>query len=141
MRDITFTLVVDDFGIKYTNQDDLDHLLAALHKHYTISVDLTGSKYLGLDIAWDYYNRTNGLVAVISHILNVILSSRRSQNRRSLLQLPRGVRTCLAEMGHPQPTPPVMTNISTAAGTCNDTIKQGCSKAMDMRFYWVRNHI
>jgi Reverse transcriptase (RNA-dependent DNA polymerase) len=49
-RDITFTLVVDDFGIKYTNQDDLDHLLASLRKHYTISVDLTGSKYLGLDI-------------------------------------------------------------------------------------------
>jgi hypothetical protein len=33
-------------------------VLAALRKHYTISVDLTGSKYLGLDIAWDYVNRT-----------------------------------------------------------------------------------
>jgi hypothetical protein len=28
-RDITFSLVVDDFGIKYTNRDDAIHLLAA----------------------------------------------------------------------------------------------------------------
>ena len=29
-RDISFTLVVDDFGIKYTNQVDVDHLVAAV---------------------------------------------------------------------------------------------------------------
>jgi Reverse transcriptase (RNA-dependent DNA polymerase) len=57
-RDITFTLVVDDFGIKYTKEEDLDHLLSVLRQHYTISVDPTGSKYLGLDILWDYNART-----------------------------------------------------------------------------------
>jgi hypothetical protein len=29
-RDITFSLVVDDFGIKYTNHDDAIHLITAL---------------------------------------------------------------------------------------------------------------
>ena len=33
----TFTLAVDDFGIKYLNQDYLDHLLNDLKKYYTIS--------------------------------------------------------------------------------------------------------
>jgi len=32
-RDITFCLVVDDFRIKYTNKDDLNHLLTALQQH------------------------------------------------------------------------------------------------------------
>jgi hypothetical protein len=39
-RDISFTLVVDDFGISYCKKSDLDHLLAALTSHYTISTDL-----------------------------------------------------------------------------------------------------
>ncbi|KAG7345659.1 hypothetical protein IV203_033190 [Nitzschia inconspicua] len=29
-RPIAFSLVVDDFGVKYVNQDDVDHLLATL---------------------------------------------------------------------------------------------------------------
>jgi len=35
-RDITFCLIVDDFGIKYTQKDDLDHSLRVLknaHRH------------------------------------------------------------------------------------------------------------
>jgi hypothetical protein len=310
-RDISFTLVVDDFGIKYTNQDDLDHLLASLRKHYTISVDLTGSKYLGLDIAWDYTNRTcdismpgyierallrfqhaspakpqdsphyaerpiygaavqltaapdhspplspgdtkrvqeilgtllyyaravdctmlpaigslaseqakgtkntmrkivqllnycashpdavvrytasdmvlhvesdasyqsetkarsrvagyhylgpnpaaestngdkapdiptNGPVTVISHILNVVVSSAAEAETAGLYYNCReacAIRTCLEEMGHPQPATPVVTDNSTAVGICTDTIKQRCSKAMDMRFYWVRDRV
>ena len=36
-RCTTFTLAVDDFGIKHFNQDYLDHLINALKTHYTIS--------------------------------------------------------------------------------------------------------
>ena len=50
----TFTLAVDDFGIKHFNQDDLDHLINALKTHYTISEDPTGSHYCGLQIYWNY---------------------------------------------------------------------------------------
>jgi hypothetical protein len=57
-RPITFTLVVDDFGIGYSNRADLDHLLHALQQHYKISTDLTGSTYIGLHIEWDYTNST-----------------------------------------------------------------------------------
>jgi hypothetical protein len=31
-RPISFTLVVDDFGVKYTDQGDVDHLIGSLKK-------------------------------------------------------------------------------------------------------------
>ena len=30
MRPISFTLVVNDFGVKYVNKDNVDHLIASL---------------------------------------------------------------------------------------------------------------
>ena len=38
-RQTCFTLCVDDFGIKYYNRADADHLFNALRDMYTISVD------------------------------------------------------------------------------------------------------
>jgi hypothetical protein len=49
------------------------------------------------------------------------------------------LRTTLEEMGHPQPATPVQTDNSTACGIANDNIKQQRSRAIDMRFYWVRD--
>ncbi len=48
-----FTLVVDDFGIKYLTRDGADHLIAALQTKYKITIDWTGQKYLGMDIEFD----------------------------------------------------------------------------------------
>jgi hypothetical protein len=42
-------------------------------------------------------------------------------------------------MGYPQPPTPVVTDNSTAAGIANATVKQRRSKAIDMRYYWVRD--
>jgi hypothetical protein len=43
-RPIIFTLAVDDFGIKYINEDDKNHLVGTLRKKYVISNNMTGSK-------------------------------------------------------------------------------------------------
>jgi hypothetical protein len=53
-RPIAFALVVDDFGIKYTNRDDAIHLLSALEELYTVTTDWTGSLYLVMTLTWDY---------------------------------------------------------------------------------------
>jgi hypothetical protein len=50
-------------------------------------------------------------------------------------------RTTLIEMGHPQPPTPGQTVNSTAYGIVNSSIRQRRSRAMDMRFYWVRDHV
>ncbi len=56
-RPIAFTLVVDDFGVKYKGKEHADHLLAALSELYTMTADWTGSKYLGIVINYDRTNR------------------------------------------------------------------------------------
>ena len=50
-----FSLVVDDFGVKYTNMDGVNHLIQTAS---TITVDWTGSKYLGFSIDFDQRHRT-----------------------------------------------------------------------------------
>jgi hypothetical protein len=57
MQNICLTLVVDDFAIKYTKQEDAQHLIDALEKDYTISTDWDATKYIGLTIDWDYAKR------------------------------------------------------------------------------------
>ena len=51
------------------------------------------------------------------------------------------IRTLLLELGNPQNANPIQVNNSTADGFANDTIKQKRSKAIDMRFYWIRDRI
>ena len=47
--------------------------------------------------------------------------------------------TLLRELGHPQPATPIQVDNSTANGFANNIIKQKRSKAIDMRFYWIRD--
>ncbi len=51
------------------------------------------------------------------------------------------IRQSLADMGHPQQTTPVITDNSTACGIANQTMKQQRSRAMDMRYHWVRDRV
>ena len=53
-RKTTFTLVVDDFGVQYFNKEDADHLIDAIKESYPVKVDWTGSKYVGIDLKWNY---------------------------------------------------------------------------------------
>ncbi len=36
---ISFTLLVNHFGVKYVNQEDVDHLIALIKKTYTLTAD------------------------------------------------------------------------------------------------------
>jgi hypothetical protein len=49
-----FTLVVDNFGIRYTNKQDVDDLIAIINKEYKCSQDWTGNRYIGLTLNWNY---------------------------------------------------------------------------------------
>ena len=56
-RPISFSLVVDDFGVKYVGKQHITHLINALKENYEISQDWAGSKYCGLELDWDYKRR------------------------------------------------------------------------------------
>jgi hypothetical protein len=51
------------------------------------------------------------------------------------------LRQTLHNLGHPQSTTPIRTDNSTADGIANDTIKQQRSRAIDMRYHWVRDRV
>jgi hypothetical protein len=51
------------------------------------------------------------------------------------------LRQTLKDMGYPQPTTPIQTDNSTAAGLANNTIKQNKSRHIDMRYHWIRDRV
>jgi hypothetical protein len=56
-RPISFTLVVDDFGVKYIGAEHVQHILQVLKQDYEIEEDWEGTCYLGITIDWDYKKR------------------------------------------------------------------------------------
>jgi hypothetical protein len=44
-RPIAFSLVVDNFGVKYVGCKHAEHLVATLQKSYSITTDWTSSEY------------------------------------------------------------------------------------------------
>jgi len=51
------------------------------------------------------------------------------------------LRNTLHDMGYPQPATPTQVDNACAVGLANDAVKQRRSKAIDMRFYWVRDRV
>ena len=54
---ILFALVADGFGIKSTSDSATSHLLQAIREKYQITVDPSGTKFLGFVLDWDYSTR------------------------------------------------------------------------------------
>ena len=89
----------------------------------------------------DHYPNNNGAVLTIVQIIKAVMSSAAEAelgalyiNARELIPL----RHLLIEMGHPQPPTPIQTDNSTALGVVINTIQPKRTKAMDMRFHWLR---
>jgi hypothetical protein len=51
---ISFTLVINDFGIKYVGKEHALHLSNILKENYKISEDWSGTKFIRLTFEWDY---------------------------------------------------------------------------------------
>ena len=51
------------------------------------------------------------------------------------------IRNILEDLGHKQPPTPIQADNACAVGIANESIKLKRSKAMDMRFYWVRDRV
>ena len=52
-----FTLVVDDFGVKYVGEEHMMHLKKVLEEHYNITTKWEGRRYIGTILDWDYKRR------------------------------------------------------------------------------------
>jgi hypothetical protein len=83
----------------------------------------------------------NGAIHVPCHIMREVLSSAAKAKLAGVFH--NGKEACalhayLTKLSQPQPPAPIQIDNSTAAGIANDSIKQKCSKAMDMHFYWIQ---
>ncbi len=79
---ISFTLVIDNFVIKYIGKENVTHLISILKKHYEVKKDWEGRQYLGITMDWDY------------------------RNHKVHLSMPEYVERALAQFGHPLPVKP-----------------------------------
>ena len=57
LRDISFKLVLDNFGINYTNKDDVNHLTSIMRSKSKFKVDFHAKQNIGINLEWDYIKR------------------------------------------------------------------------------------
>ena len=84
----------------------------------------------------------NGAVLNIAHIIKHVMSSATEAELAALYIMAREavyIRIILEEMGHKQPPTPLQTDNSAACGVVNGKIQPKRTKAMDMRFHWLRD--
>jgi hypothetical protein len=87
---------------------------------------------------------TNGAILIISKVLKHVMSSAAEAEIGAVfINTKEGavLRTTLEELGHKQPPTPMDTDNTTATGYSNGTIKQKRTKAMDIRFYWIKDRV
>jgi hypothetical protein len=70
-RPITFSLVVDDFAVKYVGKKHADHFRNALLKTYELTTDWAATVYSGMTLKWDYKNRTCD-ISMPGYVSNVL---------------------------------------------------------------------
>ena len=84
----------------------------------------------------------NGAVHNTSSIIKAVMSSAAEAELGALYINAREavpMRLLLEEMGHPQPKTSIQTDNTTALGVVSNTVQPKRTKAMDMRFHWLRD--
>jgi hypothetical protein len=86
----------------------------------------------------------NGAIHIVSSIMRKVLSSATEAKVGACFHNAQDacpLFVTLKEMNWPQPPTPIQVDNSCAHGIINDTVKERRSKAIDMRFYWVRDRV
>ena len=86
--------------------------------------------------------RNNGAILNIAHIIKHVMSSETEAELGALYIMAREavyIRIILEEMGHKKPPTPMQTDNATANAVVNGIIQPKATKAMDMRFHWLRD--
>ena len=56
-RPVQFTLVVNDFGVKFVGEEHAIHLNNTIEENYTVTTERDGRRYIGITLDWDYKRR------------------------------------------------------------------------------------
>eukprot|EP00804_Cyclotella_cryptica_P005837 CCRYP_000123-RA/>CCRYP_000123-RA protein AED:0.35 eAED:0.34 QI:0/0/0/1/0/0/3/0/533 len=88
------------------------------------------------------FPQNNGAIHTVAEIIKAVMSSAAEAELGALyINACKAVeeRQILEEMGHPQPPTPIQTDNSTAEGIINARVQPKHTKAMDMRYHWLRD--
>jgi hypothetical protein len=71
-RPTAFSIIVDDFTVKYVGKKNAEHLRNALLRSYELTIDWEGKVYSGMALQWDYKNRTCdiSMPGCVANVLN-----------------------------------------------------------------------
>ena len=86
--------------------------------------------------------QNNGAVLNIAHIIKHVMSSATEAELAGLYIMAREavyIRIILEELGHKQPPTPLQTDNAMAEAVTNGKVQPKRTKAMDMRFHWLRD--
>eukprot|EP01082_Thalassiosira_pseudonana_P007081 g6239.t1 g6239 contig22:46288-46911(+) len=86
--------------------------------------------------------QNNGAILNIAHIIKHVMSSTTEAELAGLYIMSREavyIRIILSEMGHKQPPTPIQTDNAMADGVINGKVQPKRTKAIDMRFHWLRD--
>jgi hypothetical protein len=86
IRPIAFSLIVDDFFVKYVGNENEEHLRNVLLRSYELTKDWGGKVYSDMSLKWDYKNRTCD-ISMLGYIANV-LSKFQHDNPKHLQDTP-----------------------------------------------------
>jgi hypothetical protein len=70
-RPIAFSLIVDDFAVKYVGKHHANHLRDALLQSFELTTDWEGKVYSGMSLKWDYKNRACD-ISMPGYVSNVL---------------------------------------------------------------------
>ena len=90
----------------------------------------------------EQFPANNGAVLTVAQIIKAVMSSAAEAKIGVLFINAREAmpaRVALGKMGHIQPCTPMQTDITTAMGVVTNTMQPRCTKAMYMRFHWLRD--
>jgi hypothetical protein len=86
--------------------------------------------------------KLNGAIHITCTILKLVAASAAKAKLGALFlnaQEAKVLRLDLAELGHPHSPTLIHIDNTTTVGIVNNTIKQQCSRAMEMRYFWLLN--
>jgi hypothetical protein len=86
----------------------------------------------------------NGAIDIISCVIPTVVSAASEAEYAALFlngQNCCGLRLILDDLGYPQPPTIMISDNTTAIGVANRTTKVKKSKAMDMRYHWIRDRV
>jgi hypothetical protein len=100
-----------------------------------------GVLYLG---SHEDTNIVNGSILAISTVIDVLCPSVAEAEYAALFTVSTeavSVRHTLQDMGYSQPPTLIFCDNTCAVGIANDAVKQRRSRAMDLRFHWIRDRV